>query len=443
MSNLQTLPGFGLATDGPIVIGTDPGGSAPLRVDGGARFTDDVALGNGQWFSATRNTGALVVPLLGFKAGTDLVVLGDEASLPNLELAAAHVLIGGTADNGTPATLQNYSGGIWANGGVLAQYARMGVSTANAQLVFDGDSLTFGTGGTAPYSNSVTLTDSGVTYTKTNVAVTGRTAAQLTDTGFALVDALHNVYARNIVVVWAGTNDLIGGASTGLTVANIRAYCRARQKAGARVVVCTLTSINGQETNRETVNTIIRAHWTEFADALADLGANANIGAHNAYLSSTYFNVDGIHLKDAGYAVVATLVQAAANAMLAGSRWINQLDVIGTLVAELGIQVTGGSATPGSMFKDAGTGLTLVGVTGGGSDFRIVRPDGTTVVLAVPPGTSDLVGTGSLTTGAPTGGAGAWKYGIANTVSPTAPNRTVTIQIGATTYYLAAKTTND
>jgi hypothetical protein len=30
-----------------------------------------------------------------------------------------------------------------------------------------------------------------------------------------------------------------------------------------------------------------------------------------------------------------------------------------------------------------------------------------------------------------------------NTVSPTSPNRTVTIVIGGTTYYLAAKTTND
>jgi hypothetical protein len=30
-----------------------------------------------------------------------------------------------------------------------------------------------------------------------------------------------------------------------------------------------------------------------------------------------------------------------------------------------------------------------------------------------------------------------------NTVSPTSPNRTVTIVISGTTYYLAAKTTND
>lgn len=49
----------------------------------------------------------------------------------------------------------------------------------------------------------------------------------------------------------------------------------------------------------------------------------------------------------------------------------------------------------------------------------------------------------TIATSAPTGGAGAWKLGIANAVSPTSPNRTVTIDIGGTAYYLAAKTTND
>jgi hypothetical protein len=50
---------------------------------------------------------------------------------------------------------------------------------------------------------------------------------------------------------------------------------------------------------------------------------------------------------------------------------------------------------------------------------------------------------GTLTTGAPTGGAGAWKLGIANSVTPSSPNRTITIDIGGTLYYLHAKTTND
>jgi hypothetical protein len=48
-----------------------------------------------------------------------------------------------------------------------------------------------------------------------------------------------------------------------------------------------------------------------------------------------------------------------------------------------------------------------------------------------------------IRTSAPTGGSGDWELGIANAVSPTAPNRTITIEIGGTVYYLHAKTTND
>lgn len=50
---------------------------------------------------------------------------------------------------------------------------------------------------------------------------------------------------------------------------------------------------------------------------------------------------------------------------------------------------------------------------------------------------------GSITTSAPTGGAGAWELGVANVVSPTAPDRTITVEIGGVAYYLHAKTTND
>jgi len=35
------------------------------------------------------------------------------------------------------------------------------------------------------------------------------------------------------------------------------------------------------------------------------------------------------------------------------------------------------------------------------------------------------------------------KFGIVAVVSPTAPNRTIELNIGGTIYYLAAKTTND
>lgn len=52
--------------------------------------------------------------------------------------------------------------------------------------------------------------------------------------------------------------------------------------------------------------------------------------------------------------------------------------------------------------------------------------------------------TGTVSTTDPAGGAGpAWKLGVAAAVSPTAPNRTLRVDIAGTSYYLAAKTTND
>jgi hypothetical protein len=51
---------------------------------------------------------------------------------------------------------------------------------------------------------------------------------------------------------------------------------------------------------------------------------------------------------------------------------------------------------------------------------------------------------GSIKTASPTGGtAAAWKFGAVATVTPTSPNRTIEVEIGGTTYYLTAKTTNN
>jgi hypothetical protein len=56
----------------------------------------------------------------------------------------------------------------------------------------------------------------------------------------------------------------------------------------------------------------------------------------------------------------------------------------------------------------------------------------------------NIYSTGSLTTGAPSGGSiKPWKIGEAATVSPTSPNRTIRVEIDGTVYYIHAKTTND
>jgi hypothetical protein len=56
----------------------------------------------------------------------------------------------------------------------------------------------------------------------------------------------------------------------------------------------------------------------------------------------------------------------------------------------------------------------------------------------------NIYNTGSITTGAPSGGSiKPWKIGEAATVSPTSPNRTIRVEIDGVVYYIHAKTTND
>lgn len=55
-----------------------------------------------------------------------------------------------------------------------------------------------------------------------------------------------------------------------------------------------------------------------------------------------------------------------------------------------------------------------------------------------------LTATGSITTGAPSGGtAQPWKLGAVASVSPTAQNRTIQLEVNGTTYFVTAKTSND
>lgn len=88
-------------------------------------------------------------------------------------------------------------------------------------------------------------------------------------------------------------------------------------------------------------------------------------------------------------------------------------------------------------YTGATTGLNLGSQTLAAGNATLADITGTTLDVS---GAAEVE---TIETDAPTGGAGVWRLGIANAVSPTSPNRTVTISIGGTTYYLAAKTTND
>ena len=123
--------------------------------------------------------------------------------------------------------------------------------------------------------------------------------------------------------------------------------------------------------------------------------------------------------------------------------------------------VTGGDPSFGAAvlasadFANQGTATTVLhGNAAGNPAFgAVVAADAPTLVPYT--GATDPLdlGTESLTAGVtvvetietadPGAGAGVWRLGQADTVSPTAPNRTIEVEIDGVVYYLAGKTTND
>ncbi len=189
--------------------------------------------------------------------------------------------------------------------------------SSTSPLVFDGDSITAGAGAT-PFSNSVSPSDS---FTKFNLGASGMYMRWLQ----SLAQSVDNLYAplaaQNVVVIFAGSNDLSGNAAT---VHNyLSAYCRERRKLGWKVVVLTMISRNGKDADKNAYNALIRQNWRSYADELADIAEDPNLGADGAYANSTYFQADGVHPTNAGQSLIAQYVQAAVNRLRSHAEQMN------------------------------------------------------------------------------------------------------------------------
>jgi lysophospholipase L1-like esterase len=195
------------------------------------------------------------------------------------------------------------------------------VARRNGLVVFDGDSRTVGgQGGSTPYPDQ-TMATAGVTakqYGSTVVATSGLTVAQLISRAATTVDVQYRSGTANNLVVLGGTNDATAGADAATIYSRIVSYSAARIAAGFRVIVCTElpasdTAHNNVtwNTTRATLNTSIRNGAAANGYTVADLAADANIGADGASDNVTYYQTDKLHLTTAGYGVMAGIVAGA------------------------------------------------------------------------------------------------------------------------------------
>jgi len=156
-----------------------------------------------------------------------------------------------------------------------------------------------------------------------NLGVPGQTTQMMAADAAAEVDALYDsARPASVLVCWEGTNDLSYGTARPYDAQEayrgLAAYCEARQRAGFRVVICTVLPRERSAAFNEARNALnaeLRAHWRSFADALADVAANETIGGDGAEADTTYYR-DTVHLTAAGYALVAREVAAAVRPLL-------------------------------------------------------------------------------------------------------------------------------
>jgi lysophospholipase L1-like esterase len=160
-----------------------------------------------------------------------------------------------------------------------------------------------------------------------NVGGSGeRMIDHMLDQAASQIDVHYNAAKENnIAILWAGTNDLGLDADTAENVeAGIAAWCAGRQASGFQVLVCTLTAnqsgFGGIDKNvlnaeRLELNALIRENWPNYADGLVDLAEDPILGSFERALTDRVYWVDGLHLTNLGYAIVARTIANKIDAL--------------------------------------------------------------------------------------------------------------------------------
>lgn len=187
------------------------------------------------------------------------------------------------------------------------------VSPTNPQIVFVGDSLTSGvgsTGGQTYPKQTVDLLSTTTTYDYTNLGVMAWTVTNMTDSAPSGSDGHYNdLRPNNLLAFWGGTNDIFYGADATTAYNRIVSYAQGRKTLGYKVIVTTMLPRGADvEGSRTSLNSLLRANWSTFADALSDPASDSRIGDAGDFSDTTYYS-DGVHMTNAGYAIVASFMK--------------------------------------------------------------------------------------------------------------------------------------
>lgn len=265
-------------------------------------------------------------------------VVGNHATTMPAE---THLDWNGTPLNGGQATDGEYFGFYY----IGQDFAAQDVATVETQLIadfftftdanltFEGDSLTKGYPLTGAPDNADTYpnqlataleSSTGITWNATNVAeVAEQTSTMLSQQADQVLQIRDEWRAHDIFVLWAGTNniaaDATGGTAITSTLSDITDMCQNAFDAGFVTYVLNMIpredndNVNPQfETDRASFNSGLAAAVSGLA-TVVDVAAATELSDPT---NTTYFQSDKVHLKAAGNAIVAAAVQAAIEADL-------------------------------------------------------------------------------------------------------------------------------
>lgn len=201
-----------------------------------------------------------------------------------------------------------------------------GVSVEPFSVVAHGNSLTRGQGATDPATTSYPPVLDGLLGSEATVYREGTDGIATGSMVTEFRTRIGSVYRpgipaeEDVYVGWEIGNDLLAGTAEAAALLTYKRLCGAALAWGFRVVACTVPPradlVGADDTERQNINTSIVANYAQYAHALADIGAAANL---QNTADTTYFQPDGVHLKDAGYAEVAAAVQPAIAPAVAAS----------------------------------------------------------------------------------------------------------------------------
>lgn len=270
--------------------------------------------------------------------------------------------------------------------------APAGFSDAGNQLLFVGDSITFGYLTTTPWPRTVTTAGNTV---NTYIPITG--AAGLTNNIASASWQLGNMIqecpsrgygamnpnSNTTVIIWGGTNDL--GTPTQVSAAT--AYQRLRRlvqcyKAAPhnpRVFVMTMLSRTGNgfggatlDSLKNSINDMMRKDWAG-SDGLIDVASFPGMGADGSNANPTAacngancFNTDHVHPIDAGATIIASGVEGYINYADAVKSGSNPL-----LTTATAYQETAGDVAVNANPTGASQTITLPSLMGGSPAFLV------------------------------------------------------------------------